>query len=114
MNASLLDVLEEAPDDDLLAVAHAVDIDLDRRRISLSLKQANEGGVATEVEVAGMRRALHLATAATVPHGPNPRVGCVLIDADGRTLAEGYHRGAGTPHAEVDALRQSVGVPAEV
>jgi small subunit ribosomal protein S1 len=27
-----------------------IDIDLDRRRISLSLKQANEGGVATEVE----------------------------------------------------------------
>ena len=40
-----------------------------------------------------------------VPLGPNPRVGAVLLDADGRTSSrEGYHRGAGTPHAEVDAL----------
>jgi diaminohydroxyphosphoribosylaminopyrimidine deaminase/5-amino-6-(5-phosphoribosylamino)uracil reductase len=28
----------------------------------------------------------------------------VLLDADGRTVAEGHHRGAGTPHAEADAL----------
>ena len=32
------------------AMVKVIDIDLDRRRISLSLKQANEGGVATEVE----------------------------------------------------------------
>jgi diaminohydroxyphosphoribosylaminopyrimidine deaminase / 5-amino-6-(5-phosphoribosylamino)uracil reductase len=37
-------------------------------------------------------------------HGVNPQVGCVLLDADGRLLAEGWHRGAGTPHAEVAAL----------
>ncbi|UFS61158.1 bifunctional diaminohydroxyphosphoribosylaminopyrimidine deaminase/5-amino-6-(5-phosphoribosylamino)uracil reductase RibD [Subtercola endophyticus] len=36
--------------------------------------------------------------------GGNPQVGCVLLSPDGRTLAEGWHRGAGTPHAEVDAL----------
>ena len=36
-----------------------------------------------------------------VPLGPNPRVGCVLLAADGTTVAEGFHRGAGTPHAEV-------------
>ncbi|MBO9577414.1 MAG: bifunctional diaminohydroxyphosphoribosylaminopyrimidine deaminase/5-amino-6-(5-phosphoribosylamino)uracil reductase RibD [Microbacteriaceae bacterium] len=50
-----------------------------------------------------MRRALELAA-----HGPltggNPRVGCVLLDAGGGVIAEGWHRGAGTPHAEVDAL----------
>jgi diaminohydroxyphosphoribosylaminopyrimidine deaminase/5-amino-6-(5-phosphoribosylamino)uracil reductase len=28
----------------------------------------------------------------------------VLLDTDGRVVAEGWHRGAGTPHAEVDAL----------
>ncbi|RFA11067.1 riboflavin biosynthesis protein RibD [Subtercola boreus] len=36
--------------------------------------------------------------------GVNPRVGAVLLAPDGSTLAEGWHRGAGTPHAEVDAL----------
>lgn len=50
-----------------------------------------------------MRRALELAA-----HGPltggNPRVGCVLLDPQGHIVAEGWHRGAGTPHAEVDAL----------
>ncbi|MHA6508033.1 bifunctional diaminohydroxyphosphoribosylaminopyrimidine deaminase/5-amino-6-(5-phosphoribosylamino)uracil reductase RibD [Tessaracoccus sp. Y1736] len=51
-----------------------------------------------------MTRALQLAAAEDAPHGPNPRVGCVLLTPDGRTIAEGHHRGAGTPHAEVDAL----------
>ncbi|MES2092788.1 MAG: bifunctional diaminohydroxyphosphoribosylaminopyrimidine deaminase/5-amino-6-(5-phosphoribosylamino)uracil reductase RibD [Actinomycetota bacterium] len=50
-----------------------------------------------------MRHALSLAA-----HGPatgvNPQVGCVIVDADGSIVAEGWHRGAGTPHAEVDAL----------
>jgi diaminohydroxyphosphoribosylaminopyrimidine deaminase/5-amino-6-(5-phosphoribosylamino)uracil reductase len=58
----------------------------------------------TQQEQAAMRRALVLAASPGVPLGPNPRVGCVLIDAEGHTVAEGYHRGAGTPHAEVDAL----------
>ncbi|MDM4763631.1 bifunctional diaminohydroxyphosphoribosylaminopyrimidine deaminase/5-amino-6-(5-phosphoribosylamino)uracil reductase RibD [Galbitalea sp. SE-J8] len=51
-----------------------------------------------------MRRALSLA--ANGPRGINPRVGCVLADAAGRVVAEGWHRGVGTPHAEVDALSQ--------
>jgi diaminohydroxyphosphoribosylaminopyrimidine deaminase/5-amino-6-(5-phosphoribosylamino)uracil reductase len=50
-----------------------------------------------------MRRALTLAANGPAL-GPNPRVGCVLVDAAGNTVAEGWHRGAGTPHAEVDAL----------
>ncbi len=54
-----------------------------------------------------MLRALDLAATAGVPLGPNPRVGCVLLDEHGGVVAEGYHRGAGTPHAEVDALRQA-------
>ncbi|HEY0949010.1 MAG TPA: riboflavin biosynthesis protein RibD, partial [Nocardioides sp.] len=51
-----------------------------------------------------MRRALELAATPGVPLGPNPRVGCVFLDDDGGTVAEGHHRGAGTPHAEADAL----------
>jgi diaminohydroxyphosphoribosylaminopyrimidine deaminase / 5-amino-6-(5-phosphoribosylamino)uracil reductase len=50
-----------------------------------------------------MRRALALAASPGVPLGPNPRVGCVLLSADGSVVAEGFHRGAGSAHAEVDA-----------
>ncbi len=58
-------------------------------------------------EDAAMFRALDLARRGPAT-GPNPRVGCVLIDVTGATLAEGWHRGAGTAHAEADAL---AGVP---
>jgi len=51
-----------------------------------------------------MRRALHVAATPGVPTGPNPRVGCVLLSPDGTEVAEGFHRGAGHPHAEVEAL----------
>ncbi len=51
-----------------------------------------------------MTRALELAATPGVPLGPNPRVGCVLLGDDGAVVAEGFHRGAGTAHAEVDAL----------
>ncbi|QNN55165.1 bifunctional diaminohydroxyphosphoribosylaminopyrimidine deaminase/5-amino-6-(5-phosphoribosylamino)uracil reductase RibD [Nocardioides mesophilus] len=54
-----------------------------------------------------MARALELARTPGVPLGPNPRVGCVLLGPDGTTVAEGHHRGAGTPHAEVDALARA-------
>ncbi len=50
-----------------------------------------------------MRAALELAANGPA-RGVNPRVGCVILSEDGRVLAEGWHRGAGTAHAEVDAL----------
>lgn len=50
-----------------------------------------------------MRRALDLAAHGPVTGG-NPQVGCVLLDPSGAIVAEGWHRGAGTAHAEVDAL----------
>ncbi|HWJ09510.1 MAG TPA: bifunctional diaminohydroxyphosphoribosylaminopyrimidine deaminase/5-amino-6-(5-phosphoribosylamino)uracil reductase RibD, partial [Nocardioides sp.] len=52
-----------------------------------------------------MRRALALAASPGVPLHPNPRVGCVLLADDGTVVGEGFHHGAGTPHAEVEALR---------
>lgn len=52
---------------------------------------------------AAMRRALVLAANGPAV-GVNPQVGCVLLDSDGAVVAEGWHRGAGTAHAEVDAL----------
>ncbi|HEY8753532.1 MAG TPA: bifunctional diaminohydroxyphosphoribosylaminopyrimidine deaminase/5-amino-6-(5-phosphoribosylamino)uracil reductase RibD [Arthrobacter sp.] len=41
------------------------------------------------------------------PRGANPLVGAVVIDASGHQLVTGYHRGAGTPHAEADAIAQA-------
>nr|WP_082587656.1 bifunctional diaminohydroxyphosphoribosylaminopyrimidine deaminase/5-amino-6-(5-phosphoribosylamino)uracil reductase RibD [Nocardioides sp. Soil774] len=54
-----------------------------------------------------MQRALAIAATPGVPMGPNPRVGCVLLAPDGSTIAEGFHRGAGTPHAEAAALAEA-------
>jgi len=50
-----------------------------------------------------MVRALELAHNGP-ERGINPRVGCVLIDSSGTIVAEGWHQGSGTPHAEVMAL----------
>ena len=58
-----------------------------------------------------MRRALELALLGPA-WGVNPQVGCVILDADGQIIAEGWHKGAGTPHAEVDALSKLASVPA--
>lgn len=63
------------------------------------------GTATTPAELAAMERALEIAATPGVPLGPNPRVGCVLLDDRGRPVAEGHHRGAGTEHAEVAALR---------
>ena len=52
-----------------------------------------------------MRRAIALA-ANGPSNGVNPQVGCVVLDSAGTIIAEGWHRGAGTAHAEVDALSQ--------
>jgi diaminohydroxyphosphoribosylaminopyrimidine deaminase/5-amino-6-(5-phosphoribosylamino)uracil reductase len=55
-------------------------------------------------DAAFMRRALELARRGEGRTSPNPMVGAVLV-ADGAIIGEGWHRAAGTPHAEVHALR---------
>jgi len=61
----------------------------------------------SEAEQVAMRRALALGATPGVPLGPNPRVGCVLLSDDGSEVAEGFHRGAGTPHAEAAAVAEA-------
>ena len=63
--------------------------------------------MATDQEIAAMRRALGLATSPDAARGPNPRVGAVILDGSGNVVGEGYHCGAGTPHAEVVALERA-------
>lgn len=53
-----------------------------------------------------MRRAIELAQNATGRTSPNPLVGAVVV-REGRIVAEGWHRKAGTPHAEVHALNMA-------
>jgi diaminohydroxyphosphoribosylaminopyrimidine deaminase/5-amino-6-(5-phosphoribosylamino)uracil reductase len=53
-----------------------------------------------------MQRALKLAGLASGQTSPNPMVGAVVVK-DGLVIGEGYHHRAGTPHAEVNALRQA-------
>ena len=53
-----------------------------------------------------MRVALHLAARAVGDTSPNPAVGAVIVKG-GRIVGRGYHRGAGLPHAEGEALRQA-------
>jgi len=50
-----------------------------------------------------MNKALALAARARGMTSPNPMVGAVLVK-NGRVIAEGYHKKAGTPHAEVIAI----------
>ncbi len=49
-------------------------------------------------------RAIELARQADYMTSPNPMVGAVVLDAEGRMAGEGYHRQAGHPHAEEEAL----------
>lgn len=51
--------------------------------------------------------ALTLASQALCLSNPNPRVGCVILAADGREIGRGHTQQAGGPHAEVMALRDA-------
>jgi diaminohydroxyphosphoribosylaminopyrimidine deaminase/5-amino-6-(5-phosphoribosylamino)uracil reductase len=53
-----------------------------------------------------MEQALTLARYAIGRTSPNPMVGAVII-RDGRVVGQGWHRQAGTPHAEINALQQA-------
>ncbi|WP_370543349.1 bifunctional diaminohydroxyphosphoribosylaminopyrimidine deaminase/5-amino-6-(5-phosphoribosylamino)uracil reductase RibD [Geobacter sp. OR-1] len=53
-----------------------------------------------------MRQALVLARKGVGKTSPNPAVGCVIV-RDGQVVGKGWHRRAGTPHAEVHALQDA-------
>ena len=53
-----------------------------------------------------MREALRIARNAEGRTSPNPLVGAVVV-REGKIVAEGWHRLAGTPHAEIHALNMA-------
>lgn len=62
--------------------------------------------MATEEDELYMAEALKLAGNAKGRTSPNPLVGAVVV-REGRIVGQGWHRKAGTPHAEVHALNMA-------
>ena len=60
----------------------------------------------TATDNAHMARALELAELGCYGAHPNPMVGCVIV-RDDAIVGEGWHRQAGEPHAEINALHEA-------
>lgn len=56
------------------------------------------------IDIKYMERALQLARLGEGLVSPNPMVGAVIVDANGKIIGEGYHHCYGGPHAEVNAI----------
>jgi diaminohydroxyphosphoribosylaminopyrimidine deaminase/5-amino-6-(5-phosphoribosylamino)uracil reductase len=54
-----------------------------------------------------MRQALELARRGVGVTAPNPAVGCVLLDRDGKLIGEGWHEYERRDHAEIAALKSA-------
>ncbi|RIQ30204.1 bifunctional diaminohydroxyphosphoribosylaminopyrimidine deaminase/5-amino-6-(5-phosphoribosylamino)uracil reductase RibD [Jiangella rhizosphaerae] len=63
--------------------------------------------MASPAELAAMRRAIELSRNGALTTPPNPDVGCVILDAAGATVGEGWHERPGGPHAEITALAEA-------
>jgi diaminohydroxyphosphoribosylaminopyrimidine deaminase / 5-amino-6-(5-phosphoribosylamino)uracil reductase len=53
-----------------------------------------------------MARALRLARRGLGKTDPNPVVGALIV-RNGKVVGQGYHKAAGRPHAEVEAIREA-------
>lgn len=60
-----------------------------------------------ESDALWIQRALELAGHAIGVSEPNPRVGCILVGANGQVLGSGSTQQQGGPHAEIVALRDA-------
>src|SRR3569833_3225219 len=61
----------------------------------------------TAQDVHWMHRALELARRGIGLASPNPAVGCVIVDAEGGQIGEGWHEYDRFDHAEVSALKNA-------
>jgi diaminohydroxyphosphoribosylaminopyrimidine deaminase/5-amino-6-(5-phosphoribosylamino)uracil reductase len=64
-----------------------------------------------KVHLKMMRAALALARRGLGKTSPNPAVGCLIV-REGAVVGRGWHKKAGTPHAEVHALNEAAGLAA--
>ncbi len=55
-------------------------------------------------DVTFMRTALELASKGGGYVSPNPMVGCVIVNSNGKVIGSGWHEKYGGPHAEINAL----------
>ncbi|MFA7658811.1 MAG: bifunctional diaminohydroxyphosphoribosylaminopyrimidine deaminase/5-amino-6-(5-phosphoribosylamino)uracil reductase RibD [Candidatus Gastranaerophilaceae bacterium] len=53
-----------------------------------------------------MKKCIKLALEADGKTSPNPLVGAVVLDKNGKEISTGYHKAYGKPHAEADALNK--------
>jgi diaminohydroxyphosphoribosylaminopyrimidine deaminase/5-amino-6-(5-phosphoribosylamino)uracil reductase len=67
---------------------------------------------ASQLDEQFIRRAIRLAMNGRGRVEPNPMVGCVIVNRDGRIIGEGYHAQFGGPHAEPAALANCTESPA--
>lgn len=77
----------------------------DAQAIVSSAKELENSQI-QEIDRAMMCRCIELARRALGKTAPNPLVGAVIV-RDGKIVGEGFHPGAGQPHAEVFALREA-------
>ncbi len=66
----------------------------------------NPEGRSSTIDSKFMRLALREARKGVGRTSPNPCVGAVIVQ-DGTVISRGYHKKAGTPHAEIHALRKA-------
>lgn len=66
--------------------------------------------IQTKDDIKYMKRVFELAKMGAGAVSPNPLVGAVIVK-NGKIIGEGYHQKYGDPHAEVNAINQSVESP---
>ena len=71
-----------------------------------AIAKSSSRPLAAAVDVVFMNRAWQLARRGAGKTSPNPMVGAVLVKG-GKIIGRGWHRRAGRPHAEIEALRDA-------
>ena len=62
-------------------------------------------------DIKWMKRTLNLASLGQGLTSPNPLVGAIILDKNGKLISEGFHHRAGMPHAEAMAFENLRGDP---